>query len=234
MSHNYLDYIEDVTKDIKNCVENMKCQPILFIGSGISKRYFGGPSWEELLKEMAKNCPLIDKEFAYYKQIAQKEAEDNVLGYVGKLFADYYREWAWGEGRSLFPESLFMDDTPHEVYIKYEVSEFLESILSKNIESIDDVELKREIESLRNIYPQSLITTNYDRFLELLFPEYNPIISQQILRSNFTNFREIFKIHGCTSEPNSIVLTADDYIDFLRKKKYLTAKLLIYFLEHPL
>jgi hypothetical protein len=231
---NYRDYIEDVTEDIKICIEDMKCQPILFIGSGISKRYFGGPNWEELLKEMANNCPLIDKEFAYYKQIAKREAKDIVFPHIGKIFADCYREWAWEQGRNSFPQNLFMDDTPHEVYLKHKVSEYLESILPESIESIEDLELRNEIESLRGICPHALVTTNYDCFLELLFPEYEPIIGQQILRSTYTNFGEIFKIHGCTSEPNSIVLTEDDYKEFAKKKKYLSAKLLIYFLEHPL
>jgi hypothetical protein len=64
----YPQYVKDVTADIANCVQTCACQPILFIGSGLSKRYFGGPSWDELLSYLAKNCPLIDKDYAYYKQ----------------------------------------------------------------------------------------------------------------------------------------------------------------------
>jgi len=44
---------------------------------------------------------------------------------------------------------------------------------------------------------------------------------------------EIFKIHGCITDPAGIVLTDDDYEDWNNKKKYLSAKLLTYFLEHP-
>jgi hypothetical protein len=64
----YPQYIKDVTVEIANCVQTSACQPILFIGSGLSKRYFGGPSWDELLAHLAKACPLIDKEYAYHKQ----------------------------------------------------------------------------------------------------------------------------------------------------------------------
>lgn len=45
---------------------------------------------------------------------------------------------------------------------------------------------------------------------------------------------EIFKIHGCTSRPESLVFTQDDYDDFITRKKYLSAKLLTFFSEHPL
>jgi hypothetical protein len=61
-------YMEDVKADIANTVEGTACQPILFIGSGLSRRYFSGPSWDELLARLAAMCPLIDKEYAYYKQ----------------------------------------------------------------------------------------------------------------------------------------------------------------------
>ncbi|WP_348635143.1 SIR2 family protein [Paenibacillus sp. PvP091] len=45
---------------------------------------------------------------------------------------------------------------------------------------------------------------------------------------------EIFKVHGCTSKLESLVFNSDDYKDFGIKKKYLSAKLLTYFAEHPL
>ncbi|GAN78103.1 hypothetical protein Asru_0620_01 [Acidisphaera rubrifaciens HS-AP3] len=45
---------------------------------------------------------------------------------------------------------------------------------------------------------------------------------------------EVFKIHGCVSDYNSLIFTQQDYDEFLRKKKYLSAKLLTYFTEHPL
>jgi len=50
MPNNYHQYIEDVSDDIKTCLEGMGCQPILFVGSGLTKRYISGPNWEELLQ----------------------------------------------------------------------------------------------------------------------------------------------------------------------------------------
>lgn len=211
----------------------MKCQPILFIGSGISKRYYGGPSWEELLRIMARQCPLIDKEFAYYKQSAMSDG-GNVLISIGDKFAQLYYEWAWNEGKGEFPPELFTDDNPSEIYLKYKIAEYFNTKLQSSLAAEMDSNLSNEIDLLKKIHPHAIITTNYDTFLETIFPEYEPIIGQKILRSNYTSYGEILKIHGCVSNPEGIVLNKNDYDDFEAKKKYLTAKLLTYFAEHPL
>ena len=234
MSLNYDDYKNDVTEDIKKCLEEMMCQPILFVGSGVSRRYIGAPNWEELLKEMAKKCPRIEKEFAYYKQNAQRNSDKNPLIEIGTTFAELYRDWAWNEGRNEFPEELFTEDKSSEIYIKYKIAEYLNSLLPESFESGENLEIREEIEYLKNVKPHAIITTNYDLFLERIFTEYEPIIGQQILKTNFTKYGEILKIHGCASNPQSMVLTIEDYKNFNRKKKYLSAKLLTYFAEHPL
>lgn len=65
-------------------------------------------------------------------------------------------------------------------------------------------------------------------------PFYETIIGQKILRKSYLSIGEIFKIHGCVSDPSTLVLTASDYDLFRSKKQYLSAKLLTYFAEHPL
>ena len=45
---------------------------------------------------------------------------------------------------------------------------------------------------------------------------------------------EIFKFHGCVSEPNEIVLTTEDYNTFRKKKKFIAARMLSLFNAHPL
>ncbi|HGP0782903.1 TPA: SIR2 family protein, partial [Salmonella enterica subsp. houtenae serovar Houten] len=84
------------------------------------------------------------------------------------------------------------------------------------------------------IHPHSIITTNYDKLLESIYPEFTPIIGQKILYANHGSIGEILKIHGCCSTPESIIINRDDYDDFIKKKKYLSAKLLTFFAEHPL
>lgn len=224
----YEEYIKDLTGDIVACIQHMACQPIVFIGSGLSRRYFSGPSWDELLNYLAANCPEINKDYAYYKQTVGDSID------IGEQFAQSYLDWAWGTGKSQFPTELFSSGMSRQIYIKYHVSEFLKKHTPKSLGDINDPNLKAELLHLQQIRPHSIITTNYDQLLELIFPEYTPIIGQKIISSSAISFGEIFKIHGCVSQPDSIVLTRTDYDEFTKKKKYLSAKLLTYFSEHPL
>ena len=105
---NYLQYQEEVKVDVVNTLKAFQCQPILFVGSGFSLRYGKGPSWESLLTELAAGCPLIDKDFAYYKQ-----KFDNDLPLVGSVFAEQYFEWAWSPaGKKHFPIELYGPNVP--------------------------------------------------------------------------------------------------------------------------
>lgn len=79
-----------------------------------------------------------------------------------------------------------------------------------------------------------MITTNYDALLEPLFPQYEVVVGQSVFRQSALVVGEIFKIHGSIAEPESMILTKEDYDAFDRDKKYLSAKLLTYFAEHPL
>lgn len=221
------NYVSEIVSDISECVKGMACQPILFIGSGLSKRYINAPSWDELLSFLAQKCPLITKDYAYYKQTYTTPLA------IGQEFAKLYQEWAWSSGKSEFPEHLFSDTVPKDAYIKFKISEHLDSMLPSSIDKIDSA-FQKEIIALQSIRPHAIITTNYDRLLEIVFPEYQPIIGQQIISGASISVGEIFKIHGCTSLPENIVFTQSDYDLFTKKKKYLSAKLLTYFSEHPL
>ncbi|MGR5894550.1 SIR2 family protein [Enterobacter kobei] len=223
MPNNYHQYIEDVSDDIKTCLEGMGCQPILFVGSGLTKRYLSGPNWEELLQQLADECPNIDKKFAYYKQ-RYPELID-----IGSVFSDSYNEWAWGEGEKNFPAELFEAGNEPSIYFKYKISSVFNSLLQEK-----EIVNNNEIDLLRKIHPHSIITTNYDKLLESIYPEFTPIIGQKILYANHGSIGEILKIHGCCSNPKSIIINRDDYDDFIKKKKYLSAKLLTFFAEHPL
>lgn len=221
-------YREQVTADVEALVARMCCQPILFVGSGLSKRYISGPSWDELLANLAKRCPLIDKDYAFYKQTLKQPLA------IGEEFARIYQRWAWDKGKNQFPADLFQDDVSEQAYIKYTIAQHLASLTPSALSDIADKATQAEIAALQRIRPYAVITTNYDRFLELVFPEYQPVIGQNIIHGTQVLFGEIFKIHGCVSEYNSLVFTQSDFDEFIRKKKYLGAKLLTYFSEHPL
>jgi len=223
----YQQYKDDVTCDIADCLKDMGCQPIIFAGAGISRRYFGAPSWEQLLEIACKSNPLIEKDFIYYKQA------HGDLPNVATSLVPAYHEWAWGNGKEEFPSDLFTSTASKEVYLKHYLACHIASIQPRTLSSIKPKTLKEEIKLLQDIRPNSIITTNYDQLLELVFPEYTPIIGQTIIKSPNTMIGEIFKIHGCVTSLNELVLTASDYSGWNDRKKYLSAKLLTYFLEHP-
>jgi len=129
---------------------------------------------------------------------------------------------------------MFDDDVPSTAYIKYKIAAHLEAITPKTVKDIAKRGYAEEIDALQAIKPHAIISTNYDLMLELLFPDLEPIIGQQILKGQPLSIGEIFKIHGCISDSKDIVLTASDYDYFTKKKKFLSAKLLTFFNEHPL
>ncbi len=129
MPLDYKQYQQEVIADIAKVLAEASCQPILFVGSGFTKRYAKGPDWEELLSWLAKDCPLIDKDFAYYKQ-----TYGNDLKKIGSVFSDMYREWAWSTKGSeeIFPEEYFSTNYQSDIFIKHSIAELLKNIGSVN------------------------------------------------------------------------------------------------------
>ncbi|HDD6904891.1 TPA: SIR2 family protein, partial [Staphylococcus aureus] len=81
----------------------------------------------------------------------------------------------------------------------------------------------------------SIITTNYDNLLEEIFPDYEVINGQQIIKEKkATDIGHILKIHGSIDNPSSLVISKKDYEEFNSKQIYLIAKLFTYFVEHPI
>ncbi len=225
-STNVLSYMQKADSAIRDLLLSFECQPIMFVGSGLSRRYFGAPNWNELLKRIFKQLPGGESNYEYHRQ---KYNDDPIL--IGSALSEIVFEWAWRDGKPNFPEEFFSSGVNKDRFIKHLACNILRDC-TPEIGEVDP-SFSRELAALSDIKPHAIITTNYDMFLEQVFKGYEPITGQTILRYNTNSFGEIFHIHGDISNPSTIVLTADDYGEWKEKKKYVSAKLLTYFAEHP-
>lgn len=207
----YERYQYEVMKDIGDCLNEMGTQPILFVGSGLSQRYFGSPNWLGLLEELQKRCPIAPHEVAFYIQDGMAYED------IGTELSNYYQKWAW-QNRDQFDPELFKPIYPKDIYIKSQLADLFRSITPGEPFCLTNDDYNQELESLIKIQPHAIVTTNYDTFLETVFPEYQPIIGQQVLRPDAMSIGEIFKIHGCVSHPAELVFHREDYNSFLNRK----------------
>lgn len=91
----------------------------------------------------------------------------------------------------------------------------------------------KEIDELKKVRKNisSIITTNYDKFVENIF-EFTPLIGNDILLSN--PYGSVYKIHGCVSKPDKIIITEEDYNYFEKKYELIRAQLLSIFIHNPI
>jgi hypothetical protein len=216
------DYIAAQTKKILSIREKYPFQPIIFAGSGLSRRWINSPTWVELLEWAISNCSEVDRPLQFYRQ------QEPDLPKIATRIAEIYQSWAWGAGRAQFPKILFESSLPRDIYLKHAISQHI-----KSFGSVVASGYAKEAEEFSTIRPHAVITTNYDQLVESVLPDYQPVLGEGLISAPFASIGEIYKIHGTVDKPSSLVLTHNDYEKFGIKRKYLTSKLLTFFVEHP-
>jgi len=214
MNSELFDHLKDFTTN-----------PYLFIGSGFSRRYLNLPTWEDLLSNFFL-VSSIDGEFEYYKS----KCNGNLPLLASNLSNEFHEIWwkndLYKDNRSVY-KTLASEGI--NLPLKIEISNYI-----KSIQSISK-QYDKEIELLKTIVIDGIITTNWDNFLEENFSDFNIYIGQQeLLFSEAISIGEIYKIHGCVTRPETLILTEEDYLNFNSKNAYLAAKLLTIFVEHPI
>lgn len=219
--------------------------PYLFIGSGISRRYLGLEDWENLLRRFAGLISKDELSFEYYYHNAKQKLKENkirddslLLPMTASLIETDFND-KWFTHNDFYKNRIKLKEVIQEGVSPFK-AEIAEYFRSKS--KIDDIpeEYNIEIQLLKNIANKSIngvITTNYDLLIQNLFADknYDVFVGQSdLLFSSINGIREIYKIHGCCLKPNSIVLTFEDYQNFREKNKYMAAKLLTIFVEHPI
>ena len=209
--------------------------PVLFIGSGITRRYLGLPNWKDLLKQYC----VVGKPFEYYNDKAIRECNDNPDMRLPKaadfIEADFNEKWYTDD---VYAESRLQ----HKIEMEQEISplkicmaEFFSNATS-TVQHQYDVEIE-QLKKICNKNVSCIITTNYDCFLEecLGRDNFKVFIGQDdLLFSTTYEIGELYKIHGCCTKPQSIVINSFDYKKMQQKSAYLSSKILTMFLERPI
>ena len=241
---------EYIMKLLEQRISSFRQLPYLFVGTGLSMRYSQAPSWNTLLFNIWKlmNPDKKERDFKKLRQKIEMEissqkhdlSEEEKKYYVNPRLATviekefsnrYYSEAGF--------DAVVFSDAENEEIIENRHNPFKYLVAKQTSQmKIDETlpickELPFLIQNQNKI--AGVITTNYDELLECIFEEFSVLIGQDsLLVANSLNIFEIFKIHGCCTNPESIILTEDDYNRFGKKLKYLSAKLLTIFVEHPI
>lgn len=225
-----------MVEEIKKLLTESSALPVLFVGSGLTRRYLNLPAWEGLLRQY---CVKPGFSFEYYYDKARRNCYNNP-DMIFPIIADYIE--------NDFNELWYTDDQfketreKHQDEIKQKISPlkicmsdfFRDSSETLSREYSDEIKLFMQI-GQKNI--SCVITTNYDLFLENCFGNNNfktYIGQNELLFSTIYEVAEIYKIHGCCSKAESIVIDSNDYRQLEAKSVYLSSKILAMFLERPI
>lgn len=185
------------------------------------------PSWEELLQALSKKT---NNSFHYYFSTAEGSYPRMASLISKELNEKWWKDEEFEDSRNVFESSCQYKDSP----LKYEAVKLLGDI-EKRFKR--DEYLEKEIKALKSICVDGIITTNWDSFLEEVFEDYSVYIGQESLLFGDKvpqGIAEIYKIHGCKSNPNSLVFSEEDYSKYDSSNSYLVTKLLTIFVENPI
>lgn len=219
--------------NIKDFVAKFTNHPILFVGSGFSMRYSKNSyTWDGLLEKITFDIANDSEHYIDLKnQVYEKDTKNYNMPKLAFLIEKDLNAIAQKEKDGFFKDvnKLFystMQDGTHTSRLKIYISKLLTELNYMEDKNTEIIELKK---ARKNI--GSIITTNYDKLIEDIF-NFNPLIGNDILLSN--PYGSVYKIHGCVSKPDSIIITDSDYEEFNRRYELVRAQLLSLFIHNPI
>lgn len=217
--------------NILDFIKNFQNHPVLFIGTGFSLRYLENSySWDSLLKHIAEKIDNSDEQYLELKVEHQHKNFDKIAGILEARVTEFLK------AERNHPELKSINDKFFELAKQgKEISRF-KILLSQTLSDLsrrEDAKLNEEISLLKKARKNigSIITTNYDKFIESVF-EFNPLVGNDILLSN--PYGSLYKIHGCVSVPESMIITEKDYENFNKRYELIRVQLLSLFIHNPI
>lgn len=212
----------DAVGYLRHALEESQALPVLFVGSGLTRRYLGSPDWDGLLDHFGG---LTSHATSYYRGLAGSD-QPKIATYIAK---EFYEKWfasdEYEESRVTFASEVTQVSDP----LKYEIAQY---IAEHNV--VPDATVSSELEALSHVRLHAVITTNWDTLLEDHLKDLEVFVGQQdVLFATTQAVGEIYKIHGSITDPKSLIVTSEDYSFYWERNPYLIAKLLTMLVEHP-
>lgn len=218
--------------------------PMLFIGSGISKRYLkSSPGWLDLLEELWNKTNSSDF-YAYLNKTRNSlkqqggyndaEIDFHINTEIASKIEDNINE-------AFFNQELEIEGlTQKDAYIT-KLSPF-KKMLSNIFSSYEFKEgVIDELEQFKKVLRKSqiILTTNYDTLIEDAYNSINEDKIQTYIGQNgffrsTIGYAELYKVHGCTTEPSTMTITAKDYNYFDENSVLISAKIISMLLHSPI
>lgn len=221
-----------------NFIENVKEKnqfPIIFIGSGITKRYFdNAPKWEELLLELWEKIYEREKFYEYYHKLESEGKNEFKIHLIiaSKLEKDI--------SDAFYSGTVSIENLTIEAAHKHHISPFRTEIsnIFKNLKPKKGVEDEIKAFAQMLIKARFIVTTNYDNFIEECIQSMGSSIKVNIGNTGLflrtEDYGELFKIHGSIDQVNSICITEKDYEKNESKLALVNAKILSNLTESPI
>ncbi|MCG1010770.1 SIR2 family protein [Salinicoccus sp. ID82-1] len=216
---------------IKDFVKGFNNHPVMFVGTGFSLRYLENSfTWDGLLSHIAQEIKGSEEYYLDLKYNSTKNGKVNFDKIASSLESDFQealKKDRVGKFKDINDE--FYDNLKNGKQIsrfKLYISKILSEYKIKDEKQKEIAELKKVRKNIG-----SIITTNYDTFLEDVF-EFAPLIGNEILLSN--PYGSTYKIHGCITEADKIIITQQDYKKFYDKYELIRAQLLSLFIHNPI
>ncbi|MEW9596338.1 SIR2 family protein [Bacillus toyonensis] len=216
---------------IGDFIKNFTNHPVLFVGTGLSLRYLENSfTWDGLLLHISNEIKGSNEFYYDLKSTYEKDGEydyTKIAEDLEKEFKEVLQRDRDGKFKGI--NDKFFENMGNNVNIsrfKLYISQLLSDYKIRDSKAHEVSELKKVRKNIG-----SVITTNYDSFIEDIF-EFKQLIGNDILLSN--PYGSVYKIHGCVNAPNKIIITDKDYKDFDDKYELIRAQLLSLFIHNPI